>query len=67
MRRQKRDMNNRAYSRGYQAGLAGKSKDCCPHENGMTKQQWLSGWREGRIDNWEGYTGVSSLHRVAHL
>ncbi|MEE4190242.1 MAG: ribosome modulation factor, partial [Halieaceae bacterium] len=31
MKRRKRDMNDRAYHKGYQAGLVGRSMDTCPH------------------------------------
>lgn len=64
MRRQKRDMNDRAYDRGYQAGVAGRSRDQCPHVNEEHRQAWISGWREGRVDQWEGLTGVSGVHKI---
>ena len=62
MRRQKRDMNNRAFHKGYQAGLDGRSIEICPHESEAQRQFWLSGWREGRSDQWDGYKGVSGVH-----
>lgn len=64
MRRQKRDISDRAYKRGYHAGLSGKSKSQCPTETPAAKQQWLSGWRDGRIDNWDGMIGVSGIHKI---
>lgn len=67
MRRQKRDMNSRAFDRGYQAGLAGRSQDYCPHADDQHRQHWLSGWREGRADNWDGLTGVSGVHKIRAL
>ncbi len=67
MRRIKRDMSERAFQRGYLAGLHGKSKDSCPSDQSTLHQQWVNGWREGRIDNWEGKTGVSAVHRIAEL
>ena len=63
MKRQKRDMNDRAFQRGYQAGLVGRSMDTCPHAAENQRQNWLSGWREGRSDSRDGYTGVSGVHR----
>ena len=63
MRRQKRDSSERAFQKGYQAGVNGRNRDACPHVNGETRQQWMTGWREGRSDQWDGYTGVSGLHR----
>ena len=55
MKSQKRDKTERAFVRGYHAGITGKSKDSCPHEsNEEVRQSWLTGWREGRSDQWEG-------------
>ncbi|WP_210395203.1 ribosome modulation factor [Motiliproteus sediminis] len=62
MKRQKRDLTSRAYVRGYRAGRAGKSRDLCPTEVNQTREQWMSGWRQGRSDYWDGYQGVSGLH-----
>ena len=64
MRRQKRDMNDRAYDRGYQAGVSGRSSEFCPHEEDNHRQNWLTGWREGRADQWDGLTGVSGVHKL---
>lgn len=48
MKSQKRDRGERAYSRGYQAGLQGRSRDACPFPHQDLHQTWLNGWREGR-------------------
>lgn len=64
MRRQKRDMNSRAFERGYQAGMTGRSSDSCPHNNEEHRINWISGWREGHADHQEGLTGVSGVHRL---
>lgn len=53
MRKLKRNGANRAFQRGYYMGVAGKSRDRCPHEQGDHRAQWLAGWREGRQDCWE--------------
>lgn len=63
MKKQKRDRAARAFQRGYHMGVTGKPKDSCPHADSNTRQSWLSGWREGRVDNWEGFTGVSGIHK----
>lgn len=63
MRRQKRDMNDRAWQKGYQAGVGGRSNETCPHEHEAQRQYWLSGWREGRSDQWDGLTGISGVHK----
>ena len=67
MKRQKRDRTNRAFTRGYQAGLNGKSKEACPFTDIPTRQHWLSGWREGRSDQWSGFVGVSGVHKIANV
>jgi ribosome modulation factor len=67
MRRHKRDLASRAFRRGYQAGVSGRSSDICPHEADLQRQQWLSGWREGRSDHWDGLIGVSGVHRLSAL
>lgn len=67
MRRQKRDKSNRAYTRGYQAGVQGRSKSLCPYDEITTRQFWINGWRDGREDNWNGFVGVSGVHKIANL
>ncbi|WP_406667787.1 ribosome modulation factor [Gallaecimonas sp. GXIMD1310] len=54
MKRQKRDRLERALSRGYQAGIGGRSKEACPYQNLDARSHWLSGWRaaiEDRVMN----------------
>lgn len=63
MRRQKRDKSYRAYTRGYQIGVSGKSKELCPYGDLQSKQSWLSGWRQGREDQWDGLTGTAGVSR----
>jgi len=46
MKRQKRDRLDRAHSRGYQAGIAGHSKEMCPYQTLDTRSHWLGGWRQ---------------------
>ena len=60
----KRDVEQRAFTRGYQAGINGKSKELCPHTAPTGRQSWLDGWREGRGDLWGGMQGVSAIHRL---
>lgn len=67
MRRLKRNPLTRAFVRGYQNGLTGKSKDCCPFNTTSSRQAWLNGWREGRGDQWDGLTGTAGLHRFNEL
>lgn len=63
MKTQKRDLSSRTFQRGYRAGITGKSKDNCPHTQINSRNQWLSGWREGREAQWDAHTGIAGLHR----
>ncbi len=63
MKKQKRDMQERAYARGYKAGIERRSKDLAPTDS--NREHWMAGWRSGRSDHWDGYTGVSGIHRIA--
>jgi ribosome modulation factor len=53
VKRQKRDMNQRAYDKGYNAGMKGKSREQCPHSQEDHRLEWLGGWRQARADQWE--------------
>ena len=64
MRRQKRDMKDRAYHKGYHAGISGRAKSQCPHASGDTRQHGLCGGREGRNDSWASLKGVSGLSNI---
>ena len=66
MKRHKRDKGDRAFVKGYQIGLSGKSKDLNPYGDNTIRQSWLSGWRQGREDNWNGYIGVANVGRSAY-
>lgn len=61
MKRQKRDKSSVLYSRGFNAGVSGKSKDLCPATTDEQRSHWLGGWREGREAQWNGMTGVSAI------
>ncbi|HBD11525.1 MAG TPA: ribosome modulation factor, partial [Porticoccaceae bacterium] len=51
MRRQKRDISQRAYNRGYQQGYQGRSDENCPFQTDSGRaHEWTKGWREGRDD-----------------
>ncbi|MFK7159979.1 ribosome modulation factor [Marinospirillum sp. MEB164] len=63
MKRQKRDRTQSVFTRGYQAGMAGQSKDKCPLTQEDLRHNWLNGWREGREDRWSGMRGVSAIHK----
>ena len=63
MKRQKRDRFQRAYVHGYKAGIMGRSRDDCPSQDVNLREYWMSGWREGRGDQWDGMTGISGIHK----
>lgn len=67
MKRQKRDRTERAYTKGYHAGLHGKSRDFCPFDNLIPRSSWLNGWREGRTDQHYGMTGIASVQNLKSL
>lgn len=48
MKRQKRDRLSRAQTRGYQAGLEGKSREACPYSSTDFREHWIGGWREAK-------------------
>ncbi|AOV97329.1 ribosome modulation factor [Edwardsiella tarda] len=50
MKRQKRDRLERAQARGYQAGIAGRSKEICPYHSLDARSYWLGGWRQAMED-----------------
>ncbi|WP_084407247.1 ribosome modulation factor [Aestuariibacter salexigens] len=56
MKRQKRDKLTRAHAKGYQAGIAGRSKENCPFQSSDARSQWLGGWREAVEDRNLGMT-----------
>ncbi len=67
MKRTKRNPAERAYQKGYQAGMNGRSKASCPHadDTGVKHIEWLRGWQEGYDDKQKGFVGVSAIHLLA--
>ena len=58
MHRSKRDPSTKAYAKGYNAGLTGRSRDNCPYGEASNtsqdiRQNWLSGWREAKTAQWQ--------------
>ncbi|SIN85762.1 Ribosome modulation factor [Salinivibrio sp. ES.052] len=53
MKRQKRDRLERAQSKGFQAGINGRSSELCPYQQTDARSYWLGGWREGRTSKSE--------------
>lgn len=67
MKRQKRNQTDRAFSKGYQVGVEGRSRTLCPHGGGNNRQEWLNGWREGREDHWNGYNRAAQAQKISSL
>ena len=67
MKSVKRNPADRAFSRGYQAGASGKSWDQCPFETASTRQHWMTGWREGREDSWNGFGRAAQAQKLSNL
>jgi ribosome modulation factor len=65
MKRQKRDLQERAFQRGYQTGLLGRTRSRCPHMQGTSRTEWLLGWHEGRRDHWDGLGLASGIQKLA--
>lgn len=65
MKKLKRNLHERAYQRGYHAGLEGRRLDACPHFQDALRNQWMAGWREGRVDNWGGFNAMSGVQKMA--
>ena len=65
MKRLKRNRIQRAFDKGYQLGLAGRSKENCPFLTGLARSKWLEGWREGRNDWREGLTDALTCYKLS--
>ena len=61
MRRLKRDPLERAFLRGYQNGVHGKSRELCPFTLPSVRQAWINGWREGPGATWHGMPGPPGI------
>lgn len=67
MKSQKRSHSDRAFSKGYQAAITGRSWSSCPFEGNKAKQLWMSGWREGRQDQWSGFNSFAQAQRLSNI
>jgi ribosome modulation factor len=67
MKRQKRERDELLFSRGFNAGLSGRSQELCPYQDINLRQHWMAGWREGRSNQHDGLRGVSALHVVPRI
>lgn len=67
MKRHKRERNDLLYSRGFHAGIKGRSQEVCPYQDINLRQYWMAGWRDGRSNEREGYQGVAAIHLEPRL
>ena len=67
MKRQKRSHDERAFTKGYKAGVDGRSRTLCPHDSGQARQLWLGGWREAREDQWDGFNRMAQIQKLSNL
>lgn len=62
-KRSKRDRSTRAFQKGYQAGLIGRSQEKCPHQEAAVRNSWIEGWNEGHQDQADGAVAIGGLHK----
>ncbi len=67
MKRQKRNQIERAFTKGYQAGVEGRSRNLCPNSTRNTHQTWINGWREGREDLWDGFNRAAQAQKISNF
>lgn len=67
MKRQKRSQVEKAFSKGYQSAMSGRSWDACPFEGGEARATWMNGWREGREDHWSGFDTRTQLQKLSNI
>lgn len=68
MKKHKKDLSHRAYTRGYQAAIKERSLSNCPYQTASNLGfQWCSGWRQGRADYWNGFNHAAMQQRASNL
>lgn len=67
MKRQKRNQIEHAFSKGYIAGVRGKSRGLCPYLTGDARMEWMNGWREAREDQWNGYNMAACAQKMSNM
>lgn len=68
MKRQKRDLSQRAFVKGYQVGFNGRPKSGCPHQvDTGVHSEWMRGWEEGRTDQRAGFSQFMGQQKVANF
>lgn len=62
MKTHKRNMVDRAFNKGYKAGMRGRSTDGCPYVTvAVERGSWMAGWRDGRNGFLSGYLDIESV------
>lgn len=67
MKRLKRERSNLLFSRGFLAGMTGRSQESCPYQDINLRQHWMAGWRDGRVSEREGLRGIAGVHLMPHF
>ncbi len=67
MRSQKRSQSDKAFNKGYHAAMMGRSWNTCPYDSGVARQTWMSGWREGREDQWNGLNQMAQVQKLSNM
>ena len=68
VKKHKKDPTHRLHAKGYQAAIAGRNQSACPYQEGTNASfYWLSGWREGRQDQWSGYNEMTMQQKVSNM
>jgi len=68
MKKHKKDLTHRAFLRGYQAAIKERSISSCPYSTESNLGfQWCTGWRQGRVDYWDGFSQATMQQKVSNL
>lgn len=67
MKRQKRSHVDKAFNKGYQSAMSGRSWDSCPFGTGEARAVWMNGWREGREDHWNGFDTKTQIQKLSNI
>ena len=68
MKKRKRDLATRSFLKGYQASIQGRSLYTCPHNvDSNLAYHWNRGWREGKVDFWNGFNQQAFQQKVINI
>ena len=65
MKKHKRDVHRRAYLKGYQAGISGRSRDDCPvAERANWRADWQAGWRDAEATSGKARSASRASNQI---